>query len=109
MSMLSFLVSHRKALVILALVIAIVTAYGKGRLDQAAVCQLAAQRAEILSLTKSLKANAAALEKAVERAQKREADKENLEQKVRDYEAQLEDADVCILSDGDAERLQNIR
>ncbi|WP_114009594.1 hypothetical protein [Cohaesibacter intestini] len=91
-------------------------AYGKGRLDQSRIAEIKAQQVQldlkdnkIESLTQSIKSNAEALESAVIRAQDREAEQSNLEQKVKDYEAQLGQADACILTDDDVSRLQIIR
>jgi uncharacterized protein YheU (UPF0270 family) len=113
--LLSFL-TDRRVWFAMALLLAVGGAYGKGRLDQFRIAQIEAQKVQIdlkdgkiESLTRSIKINAEALENAVMRAQTREAEQSNLEQKVKDYEAQLSQADACILTDDDVSRLQDIR
>nr|WP_320141271.1 hypothetical protein [uncultured Cohaesibacter sp.] len=112
---LSFL-TDRRVWFALAFLLAVCAAYGKGRLDQFRIAQIEAQKVQIdlkdghiKSLTRSIKINAEALENAVIRAQTREAEQSNLEQKVKDYEAQLGRADACILTDDDVSRLRDIK
>ncbi|TLP42691.1 hypothetical protein FDK21_19450 [Cohaesibacter sp. CAU 1516] len=110
------LLSDRRLWLALAFLLVVGGAYGKGRLDQSRIAEIKAQEVQldlrdskIENLTRSIKINAEALESAVIRAQDREAEQSNLEQKVKDYEAQLGQADACILTDDDVSRLQNIR
>nr|WP_321444941.1 hypothetical protein [uncultured Cohaesibacter sp.] len=113
--LLSFLSDRRVWFAGVALLV-VGAAYGKGRLDQSRIAEIEAQEVQldlrdskIENLTRSIKINAEALESALIRAQSREAEQSNLEQKVKDYEAQLGQADACILTDDDVSRLQNIR
>lgn len=109
MSIILSLLSNWRVLALAGVVVLVGLAYGKGRLDQAAINEAAAKDAQIEALTKSIKISTQALEDAVERAHARDAEKKSLEQKVKDYENQLESAADCVLSDADAERLQNIK
>ncbi|SFO58382.1 hypothetical protein SAMN04488056_108191 [Cohaesibacter marisflavi] len=84
-------------------------AYWKGHWIASQACQTAALEAENANLKRDIEINKKALETAVQRAQVRDAQAITLEQKVEDYEAQLEDAGTCVLSAADAQRLQEIR
>lgn len=84
-------------------------AYWKGHSNASQACQTAALEAENENLKRTLQIHKEALETAVERANERDAEATTLEQKVEDYESQLEDAGGCVLSPADARRLSEIR
>ena len=84
--------------------------YLAGRGDGAALCRAAIAEAVIAEQKRVAAAGAAVLEKA--RADMAAAEKAAavLEQKVRDYEAEISArADACVIGDADARRLRSIR
>nr|WP_319389259.1 hypothetical protein [uncultured Cohaesibacter sp.] len=83
--------------------------YWKGHSNASQACQTAALEAEIDNLKRTIQINETALEAAVQRAQARDEAATTLEQKVQDYETQLEVTGNCVLSDDDARRLSEIR
>lgn len=94
---------------ILGLIASHTFAYWKGHSNASQACQTAALEAQNVNLRRTLQIHKEALETAVARANERDAEATTLEQKVEDYESQLENAGSCVLSPADARRLSEIR
>nr|WP_320141680.1 hypothetical protein [uncultured Cohaesibacter sp.] len=113
MSLILSIFSNWRALLALGGVLGVLAlsggAYLKGYSNASEKCQTQALKAEIESLKQAIAINRTVQEAATKRALERDEAALILEQKVNEYEAQLESRSGCELSESDARWLSEIK